>query len=141
MDKRHEEERDSSPPKNGTAGREQDSGRSEKRDKKQVVPDSGGTKDTTAADARKEIDLHSPATRGSNGSGNVRKQIIKPAVVEEVKVRKVPSAERPEHSPVTPPSPLRSPNQPRRYHPTPGVRDYQKKPKVTANIERIQSIY
>ena len=39
-----------------------------------MVGDSGGTKDPLPPqDTRKEIDLHSPATRGSNGSGGAKK--------------------------------------------------------------------
>lgn len=39
-----------------------------------MVGDSGGTKDIQPSiDARKEIELHSPVTRGSNGSGGVKK--------------------------------------------------------------------
>ena len=78
-DKKQEDDRDVSVPgvRHDTRG-DQETGRSEqsKREKKNVVMvgDSGGTKDTLPPqDARKEIELHSPATRGSNGSGGTKK--------------------------------------------------------------------
>lgn len=70
----------------------------------------------------------------------MKRQIVKPAILEELKSKKLAEAVA---GPATPPSPARSPNQqPRRYQPSPAVRDYHKKAaKVATNIERIQNIY